>query len=355
MDLTLSMTLAGVHRTFMPNDLFWTRFFGQQFLSPTPTIVFDEVFEDNRILGKFALPNIVAPVNSETGYEVVSYKPAYMKEKDSIEYWSDSLFNRVPGEQIGGSYSPAQRAELMRADHVKKHTIRMENRFNAMCAQALITGKEIIVGDNYPEHTVDFRRKANHTAVLTGAQAWGQAGVNPLDAIGDMADQLYLTTGGATTDVVFGPLAWKLFHKYLVDTKQAWFSTFTKGADVNFSQIAIGGLKQTAYMGTITGNNGETLNLWVDNTTFIDPVTRLTGRHLGENDVVGIDVNGFKGIQCFGAIKDKKAGNGGLAAMRMFSREIELEEPSADYVLTQSAPLMIPGNTNASWRLTVKQ
>ena len=354
MDLTLAMTLRGVHRTMTPNDLFWNRFYRQQFLSPTPLIVFDEVFEDNRVLAKFAMPNIVAPVNQDTGYEVKTFKPAYVKEKDSIEYWDDSLFTRVPGEQIGGAYSPSQRAELMRAAQLKKHTVRLENRINAMCAEALITGKGVIVGDNYPRREVDFRRKADHTAVLSGAQAWGQAGVNPLDAIGGMNDQLYLTTGGAVTDIVFGTLAWKEFHRYLIETKQSWFSTFTKGADVNFSQISIGGLRGAQYMGAITGNDGLSLNLWVDNTSYIDPEDGSVKKHLGADVVVGIDVNDFNGVQCFGAIKDKKAGNTGLAAMRMFSREIEVDEPSADFVLTQSAPLMIPGNTNATWRLTTK-
>lgn len=349
-NLTMAMTLAGFHKEVMPNNLFWNRFFPTQFLSKDEHIVFDKVKEETRVMAKFAMPNVVAPVNGKTGYSTSIFTPAYLKEKDAIEAWDPTLFNRLPGEQISGQFSPEDRAQLVRGALIQKHTNRMENRFNAMCAETLITGKCRIFGDNYPEVTVDFNRSANHTAALTGAQQWGQSGVNPFDAIAEMNDQLWQSTGGTVTDLVFGPGAWREFHSFLTSHPD-WFSKLTKGIDLQVSQIQIAGLKQTTYMGSISDTQGYTLALWVDNSDAIDSETGNVTKHMAANDVIGIDVNDFGGVQAFGAIKDKAFG---LKPARWFSKEIPVEEPSIDFVLTQSAPLMIPGNTNATWRLTVK-
>ena len=50
----------------------------------------------------------------------------------------------------------------------------------------------------------------------------------------------------------------------------------------------------------------------------------------------------------FGAIKDKKAG---YQVTRMFHKEFENEEPSVDYLLTQSAPLPINLTPNHVFRI----
>ena len=66
-------------------------------------------------------------------------------------------------------------------------------------------------------------------------------------------------------------------------------------------------------------------------------------------DVVGTGP-GLQGVRCFGAIKDKRAG---LKALEMFPKMWDVEDPSVTYTMTQSAPLMVPAQPNASFKLTV--
>jgi hypothetical protein len=58
----------------------------------------------------------------------------------------------------------------------------------------------------------------------------------------------------------------------------------------------------------------------------------------------------LNGTRCYGAIRDKRAG---LAAMSLFPKMWDQEDPSVTYTMTQSAPLMVPGNPNNSFRLVV--
>jgi hypothetical protein len=64
-------------------------------------------------------------------------------------------------------------------------------------------------------------------------------------------------------------------------------------------------------------------------------------------DVIGTG-GSLNGTRCYGAIRDKRAG---LAAMSLFPKMWDQEDPSVTYTMTQSAPLMVPGNPNNSFRL----
>ena len=64
--------------------------------------------------------------------------------------------------------------------------------------------------------------------------------------------------------------------------------------------------------------------------------------------MVGLsDIGGVRG---FGAIRDKRAG---LQALEVFSKMWEEEDPSVEYLMSQSAPLMVPRNPNATFKIKV--
>jgi hypothetical protein len=91
------------------------------------------------------------------------------------------------------------------------------------------------------------------------------------------------------------------------------------------------------------------LELW----TYADSYTNDAGTEvdiLTATDVVGTGP-GIKGVRCFGAIKDKRAG---YVAAEMFPKMWENEDPSVVYAMTQSAPLMVPSEPNASFRIRVQ-
>jgi hypothetical protein len=53
----------------------------------------------------------------------------------------------------------------------------------------------------------------------------------------------------------------------------------------------------------------------------------------------------FAGVRAFGAILDSKAG---LQALPIFAKMWDQEDPSVTFVMSQSAPLMVPRDPNGS-------
>ena len=58
---------------------------------------------------------------------------------------------------------------------------------------------------------------------------------------------------------------------------------------------------------------------------------------------------GVEGYACYGAIQDVDA----LQAMERYPKMWNEQDPSATFIMTQSAPLMVPVNPNASLRARV--
>jgi hypothetical protein len=57
-----------------------------------------------------------------------------------------------------------------------------------------------------------------------------------------------------------------------------------------------------------------------------------------------------RGVRCFGAIQDFDAN---LQALAMFPKMWRSDDPSATFIMTQSAPLMVPVNPNNTFRARV--
>ncbi len=110
------------------------------------------------------------------------------------------------------------------------------------------------------------------------------------------------------------------------------------------------GYEGMEYMGVIQGLNGAgRIEAWVNSSKFIDPETNAEDFYLQQNTVVGVS-DGVQGIRAFGAIMDKGAG---YKPLTVFSKNWENEDPSVEYLLSQSAPLMVPKQPDATYSLLV--
>jgi Phage major capsid protein E len=56
------------------------------------------------------------------------------------------------------------------------------------------------------------------------------------------------------------------------------------------------------------------------------------------------------GVRCFASIQDK---NAQWQPLSIFARMYDGDDPSVTYILTQSAPLMVPVNSNNTLKATV--
>jgi hypothetical protein len=340
-------TLLEVLRVTKSPSIFWLTFFPSQINFDTEDIAFDKVFTDDRKLAPFVVPNVQGRVMGLEGYETVAFKPAYVKPKHVVD--PNMLIPRMAGEALGtGSMSIAQRRNAVIAELLRRHTVMHQNRWEWMAASAIITGKVVVKGEDYPEKLVDFRRDASLTGVLTGAARWSQAGTaNPLLDLKTKRLAANNLSGARITKHVFGADAWDMFASR-VDLREM-MKRDIGGFDVNVT-LMNDGYEGLEYMGTIQGANGAgRIEAWVNTAKYIDPDTGSEQFFLDQKTVVGVSEL-VGGVRCFGAIKDKSANYQPLA---MYPKNWENEDPSVEYLMTQGAPLMVPKQPNATYSLKV--
>lgn len=347
--LTETLIQGGLVRKMEAPKSFYRPLFRNNFLSKSDVIIFDDVFEDLRGVAKFVAPNVVSKVNQTKNFDVKSFRPAYAKEKDSIDAWDERLQHRIAGEQLFGSMTPAQRALAIRAKQIQMHRTKMENLYELMAFNAFSRGELTISGDDYPTTTVSYFRDPALTMSSLGAQNWTAAGVNPLTVLGKMSDLVYEKSHTSEVDtLIMGRGAWAAFYAYFSAKERSHLlDRDFRGSDLTMNLLHVGEVRGVSMVARFTALNGATIEVYVDNRSYLG-ADGLPKRYVADGEVIGFDSREFSGAMAFGAIKDAKAG---WVATEMFHSEFSVNEPSTTYLLTQSAPLPITLTPNSVFRI----
>lgn len=338
--------IAAYKRVKQPTPPFWLNFFTSQINFDTPQIYFEKVFGDDRGLAPFVVPTAPGRPQKLDGYEAVSFAPAYIKMLDPVD--PTMFIERQVGEDLGGgSLTLDQRRNAVIAELLRRHKVKLQNRNEWLASRAIIDGKVTISGEDYPTTLVDFRRDSGLTSVLAGAAKWDQSTADPLGNLKAMRMGANDLTGARITRHIFGATAWDLFSQR-VDLRELMNKNYG-GVQANVTLIG-DGYEGQEYMGRIAGSSGQgAIEAWVDTSKYIDPEDGQTKFYLDQGTVVGADPL-VAGVRCFGAIMDKRAG---YRALESFFKNYDQENPSVEYLLTQSAPLMVPKVPNATFSLKV--
>lgn len=338
-----STQLLEVVRTIKVLNPFWLSFFPSQINFTTEDIAFDRVNTDYRRLAPFVAPNVQGRVQGRSGYDTVSFKPAYVKPKDVVDPSLDIV--RQAGEALGsGSLSPEQRRNAVIAELLRQHKTKLVNRNEWLAARAVIDGQVTIAGEDYPAVTVNFRRHSSLSYQLAGGARWSEATGAPLADIKAARVNAHARSGFKITRLIFGANAWEYFRAR-VDVREYMNKNYD-GYDTKVSLIA-DGYEGQEYIGRISGLNGAGLmEIWIDTSKYVDE-TGTEQFFLDQDTVVG--VGGIEGIRCFGAIRDVRE----MRAMEQFTKMWVQEDPSVEYIMSQSAPLMVPKRPNASFKIKV--
>lgn len=323
---------------------FYLTHFTEQINFETEDILFDRVSNDYRRLAPFVAPNVQGKVMRIRGYDSVSFKPAYVKPKHVIN--PAMVIPRQAGERLGsGSLSLAQRRNAVIAHLMKVHDTQLTNRNEWLAARALIDGEVTISGEDYPSQTVNFRRHSSLSVLLAGSARWSQSGGDPIADILSARANANSRSGAVISKIVFGGTAWSLF-KTRVDIKEFMNNNYG-GYNANITRQA-DGFEGQEFMGYLEGSTGAgRLEMWVDMSKYVDS-TGTEQFFLDQGTVVGIGSN-MQGVRCFGAIMDFDS----LQAVERFPKMWRENDPSVEYLLTQSAPLMVPKQPNATFKIKV--
>jgi hypothetical protein len=328
-----------------PTNFWIDKFFPRTFTSTQETILFDDIGEEDQRLAPFVAPMAQGKVLKELGYVTRSFRPAYVKPKMILR--PEKVMTRFAGEQIGGSLSLQQRRILAIADMMSTQRGMIERRWDWMAFQALAFGQVVVEGEDYPAVTVNFGRDNTLTYTLSGDARW-TVGANP-DPLGDIQTarmNAYDKSSYPVNTLVFGLGAWGAFTKNT--DVQNLLKTDVRGSSTDFRAAVFNNGEPWAYEGWVRGGpNGQGgYDCWTYQGRYRDD-TGASQLLMNTNDVVG--VGSPNGVRAFGAIFDLDS----LQAVPMFPKMWRENDPSAEFVMTQSAPLMVPLRPNSTFRIRV--
>lgn len=301
-----------------------------------------DVDESKPRIAPFVSPLRAGVVMTEDGFRTDSFKPAYVKPKHILD--PSRPLKRTIGEPITGNMSPQQRRDA----HIRKllmlHLGMLTVRENVMASEELRTGKVTVSGEGYPTKVVDFGRHADLTVALLTTARWGETGVDPLTDLETWLELVQDKSGAIASTVVMDTKAWKLAK---VSPKIEKLLNQRRGTNIRGETgPVVPNQKQKLRSVLETAD----LEIFVYNDIYVDEAG-VVQKILPDHTVIMGSRDSVEGVRAYGTVQDEKAG---YRAERIFSKSWLEEDPAVRYVLSQSAPLVVPYRPNATFCATVR-
>lgn len=330
-----TVTLSGVIYGIDPNKQFLLNmFFPGMMTFQTKGIAFDKILKSLK-LAPFVSPLVQGKIQRSRGSQMTVFEPAYLKPKDVVD--PDRPLVRRSGEPLGGNMSPMQRRDAIIADILQEHRNQIYRRFEHMASEVLLTGKTIVTGEDYPTVEVDFGRKPQNTIALTGAARWSEPTADPLNDIEDWG-----TIAEAPITVLI--MDSQAYRNFIRNDKVAAELLNSRRGSATQLEAAPGNGEVVSYKGSVGGN----IDVYVYAGFYEDDDGNKVN-FIPENTVIAAS-RAVDGVKTFGAILDPQSG---YQALELFPKNWISQDPAAEYVMTQSAPLMVPRHVNAIVRASV--
>lgn len=334
-------TLLGVYEEVAPVSSYWLDLCFQQVVVSDDEYIDFEKLVENRKLAPLVIPTAQGvPIYGRSSTQT-RIKPAYLKPKDPVSPSRAIKKSAASGGVLKPNNGPKARFDAIVADIMRTHANAIDRRLEWMAANAIINGTVTLKGDSYPEQILNFNRDSNLTIVLGSGARWGDSGVSIMANLNDWRTRVNRAKfGGKTTRLTLGSDALAVFLKdpevlKQLDTtlrgSQATLNTGLREGDEAEYIGQIGSLAIWCYSGYYEDENGSAVN------------------YMSTKDVVLTGPN-IRGIRAFGAILDVDAN---LQAIQVFPKMWKQQDPSALFIMTQSAPIMVPVNPNNSLKATV--
>lgn len=335
-------TLLGVVRTLKPSAQFWLQLAFPRTQNFSDKFIDFDVVDRGRRLAPFVAPTVAGKPMLQEGYSTRRFTPAYIKPKDSVD--PNRVMKRMAGEAYTGTLSPEQRRQAIITEILSEHRMAIERRWEVMAAEALIDGQVTVSGEGYPTTVIQFGRNAGHAVALTGGNQWGQVGIKPLADIETWSTTVFQNSGYPVTDVVLGLDAWAVLR---ADAEVA--SLLDKSVQANPAtnvRLDIGPGAGTPVQ--YRGSDGHR-RYWTYN-DFYESETGSPVSIMDQKTVLLLNPAGVEGVRAFGAILDPQAG---YQSVDMYPKSWIENDPPAEFLMMQSAPLMIPTRPNATFKAKV--
>lgn len=323
----------------LPVRRFLTSFFGEEF-HDTKSFQID-IWRGSRRLAPIVHPKLAGKVMDREKFRTLEFTPPYLKPKKVTE--ADHILTRQPGEIVytqPGANTPAARAAALLGRDMAELDESIQRRIEVMAAEALFTGTVTVKGEGV-DTVVDYDYDSTHLVTLTGGDLWSASTSNILENLRTWKRLISKDCGIGATDVILGSEAAAAFLKNELLLKQLNTWNLAVGA-VNPVEMPDG----VTFLGRLTAVG---LDLWTYDEWYYDEATS-TEKPLVPEDQVLMLARSARFTIHYGVIQDLDAGT---FASRVFAKSWKEDDPSARFVLVQSAPLPVVHQTNAVLVATV--
>lgn len=337
--------MLGVIRKIPAPSNFWLNLlFRQQVNSTDQYIDFDQI-DRGRRLAPFVAPTVQGKPMKSEGFNTRRFEPAYVKPKHPVD--PSRLIKRMAGEPYTGNMSPEGRRRAIIGDILVEQRDMIQRRWEVMAAQAAINGAIVVEGEDYPTTSVDFGRDPNNSVVKSGAGLWSDNSSNPCKDMEGWSLSMARSGGYPVTDWVMGTNAYEAFINNPSTEKQ--LNTDIKNSSQIMLDLGISQADENGAIIQLKGTLGSGIRVWVYSDIYEDDDGNQI-EIMDQDLVVGVNPTGVQGVRCFGAIIDARAG---YQSLDIFPKTWMNEDPSVEFVMSQSAPLMVPRRPNATFRAKV--
>lgn len=340
-----TVTLLGVMRELEPVQSYWLDLcFGQSMNFEDEYIDFSKI-SDQRKLAPLVVPTAQGRPIYSAAERLYRVKPAYVKPKDAVSL--SRMIRRVAGLGELGSptpLSPMARYNAVVADIARQHRDAIYRRWEWLAAEAIQNGTVTLEDDAYPKTVIDFERDAGHTITLTAGTRWGETGVSILSDIETWRTTMRNASfGGPANRLTVGTDVWEVMRQdeEIRELLKVDYRPSNNGINLN---LGIREGLDVEFVGRLSG----TLDVYVYSDWYLKPDGTVT-HFMSSKDIVLTGPN-VRGVRCFAAIQDLEAQ---LRPLAVFPKMWNENDPSVTFVMSQSAPLMVPINPNNTLKATV--
>ena len=288
------------------------------------------VRKGKRVLAPFVSPKVAGKVVGSSTRSVRSYKPAYIKEKWVTE--AVDIIGKSNNVFYAENKSIAEVVAEKVAQETQEHKENLVRRIEWMASQVLTTGKVEVKGEGVDE-VIDFGFDDNQFVALTD-NTWDSDDVDPIAMMREWRRERVKAGGIAPNVAVFGSDAIDAFINN-AKVKGALDLRRVDRGMIN-PELLPDGVTYWGYIPEIA------TDIYSYDEWYIDPET---GDEKAMVDPKGVIYGSTKtqAKRVYGAIKDLQA----LTATKFFLKSWEVEDPSARFMLLQSAPLVVPVEVDA--------
>lgn len=340
-------TLLGVIRDdelMRPPSSYWLNLCFNTVVNFTDEFIDFSKLTDSRKLAPLVVPTAQGRPVYSAAERLSRVKPAYVKPKDPVT--ASRMLRRVAGfGELADPIpkTPQQRYDATVADILSQHRRSIERRWEWLAAKAVIDGKVTLEGEAYPTVVVDFERAAGHTITLGVGERWGDTGVSIVESIQSMVNTIRSAPfGGPVTRMTVGTAVWNVM-RVDPEIKELLNTNYRQGTAAQLNLGLREGV-EAEYVGRLS----ENLEVWVYSDYYENESGVMTP-FMGTKEVVFTGRN-VMGVKAFGAIQDIEAN---FQALAIYPKMWNEQDPSVTFVMSQSAPLMVPVNPNNTLKATV--